>query len=237
MKKYDVISIGAHPDDVEVGTGGVLIKLAEEGKKVGIIYLTAGEMGTGGETQERSCEAEEAARLMGADILKTYDWGDTSLADSYDKRLALAHDIRDYKPSIILCPAPWKGHGRRQSHSDHVACGEISINAANLASLKKVPVEGEPYQVSRIFYYFLPPGMNPDFVVDISGQFDKWIEALKCHKSQFLNPEKSRDYIWTLESLARHFGLMAGVNYGQGFKCDQTLLINNLMELAKGHRF
>lgn len=234
---YDVISIGAHPDDVEVGSGGVLIKLAEEGRKTGIIYLTAGEMGTGGDIETRNNEALDAAEKMGADLLRTYDWGDTSLIDDYDKRLSLAADIRHYRPKIILCPAPLIGHGRRQSHADHVACGEIAINAANLAGLKKVSIPGEPHHVSRIFYYFLPPGMLPDFVVDITGQFERWIEALKCHKSQFLNPEKSRDYIWTLESMGRYFGTMAGVNYAQGFKSDQTLLVQDIFDLAKGGRF
>ncbi|MCK5126035.1 MAG: bacillithiol biosynthesis deacetylase BshB1 [candidate division Zixibacteria bacterium] len=234
---YDVISIGAHPDDVEVGSGGVLIKLADEGRKTGIIYLTAGELGTGGDVKTRQREAQCAAETMGADLLKTYDWGDTALADSYDKRLKLASDIRRYKPKIILCPAPWIGHGRRQSHADHVACGEITINASNLAGLKKAAIDGEPHQVSRIFYYFLPPGMMPDFIVDISVQFDRWIDALKCHESQFLNPEKSRDYIWTLESMGRTFGMMAGVTYGQGFKADQTLLVQDIFDLAKGGRF
>lgn len=234
---YDILSIGAHPDDVEVGSGGVLIKMADEGRKTGIIYLTAGEMGTGGDIDMRRQEALDAAGSMGADLLKTYDWGDTSLVDDYDKRLALAGDLRRYRPKIILCPAPLVGHGRRQSHADHVACGEIVINAANLAGLKKVAVAGEPHQVSRIFYYFLPPGMLPDFVVDITDQFDRWIEALKCHKSQFLNPEKSRNYIWTLESMGRYFGMMAGVNYAQGFKADQTLLVQDMFDLAKGGRF
>ena len=117
--EYDLISIGAHPDDVEVGSGGVLIKLAEENRKVGIIYLTAGERGTGGDPLIRSNEAEAAAQKMGADLLKTYDWGDASLYDTYDKRQLLGADLRRYRPKIVLCPAPWVGHGRRQSHPDH----------------------------------------------------------------------------------------------------------------------
>jgi N-acetylglucosamine malate deacetylase 1 len=234
---YDIISIGAHPDDVEVGTGGVLIRLAGQGRKTGIIYLTAGEMGTGGDAQIRSREAAEAAHKMGADLLKTYDWGDTALTDTYEHRLALAADLRLYRPKIILCPAPWIGHGRRQSHADHVACGQIAINAANLAGLKKVTIPGEPHQGIRIFHYFIPPGMLPDFVVDITAQFDGWIEALKCHKSQFLNPEKSRDYIWALESMGRYFGSLGGVKYAQGFKAEQIPVVDDLFDLAKCDRF
>lgn len=234
---YDLISFGAHPDDVEVGTGGVLVKMARRGHKTGIIYLTAGEMGTGGTPEIRSQEAAEAAQKMGADLLKTYDWGDTKLTDSYERRLILAADIRRYRPRMILCPAPWIGHGRRQSHADHVACGQLVINAANLAALKKIPIEGESIHGIRILYYFLPPGMLPDFVIDITAEFDAWIEALKCHRSQFLNPEKTRDYIWTLESMGRYFGLMAGVKYGQGFKSEQMMAIDDPFDLTKCDRF
>lgn len=234
---YDIIAIGAHPDDVEVGAGGVLIRLAQRRRRTGIIYLTAGEMGTGGDADIRGHEAAEAAEKMGADLLKTYDWGDTSLIDTYEHRLMLATDLRQYRPQIILCPAPWVGHGRRQSHADHVACGQIAINAANLAALKKVSVSGEPHHGIRIFHYFLPPGTQPDFVVDITDQFDCWIEALKCHKSQFLNPEKSRDYIWALESMARSFGSQGGVKYAQGFKAEQTTVVDDLFDLVKCERF
>jgi len=237
MMDYDILAIGAHPDDVEVGAAGALIRMHQKGRSIGIIYLTGGEMGTGGDSPTRSAEARAAAQKIGADLLKTYDWGDTALTDSYDGRLALAGDIRRFRPKIILCPSPFIGHGRRQSHADHVACGILTINAANLAALKKAPIDGQPHLASRIFYYFLPPGMLPDLVVDITPCFEAWLEVLKCHKSQFLNPEKSRDYIGTLESMARSFGLLAGVKYGQGFKADQTLLVDDLFDLTKTERF
>jgi len=232
-KTYDLISIGAHPDDVEVGTGGVLISLNEKGYKTGIVYLTAGEMGTGGTPEIRAEEAKNAARLIGSDLIHTYDWGDARLFDDYEKRIELAGLIRKYRPAIILAPYPHIGHGKRQSHPDHVAAGQIAINAANYATLRKMPIEGEPHLVKQIFHYFLPPGVSPSFVVDISEWFDKWIEALKCHKSQFLNPEKSRDYIWQLESMARSFGIQAGSRYGQGFYHIEPIRIKNLFDLLK----
>ncbi len=230
---YDLISIGAHPDDVEVGTGGVLVALNRSGFKTGIIYLTAGEMGTGGTPEIRAEEAIEAARVMGSDIIRTFDWGDCKLFDSYEKRLELAAIIRECTPKIILAPYPHVGHGRRQSHPDHVAAGQIVINAVNYASLKKMPIGGEPHRVDRVFHYFLPPGMAPNFVVDITDHYDRWIEALKCHKSQFLNPEKSRDYMWSLESMARSFGQQAGCRYGQGFNNVEPLRIVDLFDLIK----
>lgn len=231
--EYDLISIGAHPDDIEVGTGGVLIGLNKMGYRTGIVYLTAGEMGTGGTAEIRAEESRKAAEVLGSSLIETYDWGDCRLFDSYERRLELAALLRRYRPKIILAPYPNVGHGKRQSHPDHVAAGQIAINAVNYSTLKKLPIEGEPHRVDRVFHYFLPPGMAPNFVVDISDHFDQWIEALKCHKSQFLNPEKSRDYIWSLESMARAFGAQAGCRYGQGFYNVEPMKIIDLFDLVK----
>lgn len=229
---YDLLSIGAHPDDVEVGSGGVLIDLGERGYRCGIVILTQGEMGTGGTAEIRAREVEAAAGILGADIIQRFDWGDTKLEDSYDRRQELAAVIRRTRPKILLAPYPHVGHGRRQSHPDHVASGVLAVNAAHLASLKKVDVPGEPYTVSRIFHYFLPPGVYPSFVVDITPYFDRWIKALSAHESQFLNPEKGRDYIESLTSMARGFGSQSGCKYGQGFVAVESIRVTNMMTLV-----
>lgn len=229
---YDLLSIGAHPDDVEVGTGGVLIDLQKRGYKCGLVILTQGEMGTGGTPEIRAQEVKDAATILGADIIQTFDWGDTRLEDSYDKRLELARIIRQTRPRIILAPYPHVGHGRRQSHPDHVASGVLALNAANLAALKKVDIPGEPHLVTRIFHYFLPPGVTPNFVVDITPHFEQWIAALSAHRSQFLNPEKSRDYIENLTAMARSFGMQARCKYGQGFCAVEPVLVKDIMTLA-----
>jgi len=231
--QYDLLSIGAHPDDVEVGSGGVLIDLNKRGKKTGIVILTEGEMGTGGTVEIRSKELHHAAKVLGSDVLKVFNWGDTRLEDSYDKRLELAQIIRQCRPKALLAPYPHVGHGRRQSHPDHVAAGIITVNAANLAALKKVDIEGEPHLVNRIFHYFLPPKVSPNFVVDITPHFDQWIEALSAHQSQFLNPEKSRDYIEHLSAMARSFGMQARCKYGQGFYAVEPILVKDIMTLAE----
>ena len=231
---YELLSIGAHPDDVEVGTGGVLIDLSKRGHKCGIVIMTQGEMGTGGTAEIRAGEVRQAARILGVDIVRTFDWGDTKLEDSYDKRLALAQVIREAKPKIILAPYPHVGHGRRQSHPDHVASGVIAINAANLAALKKADIPGDPHLVTRIFHYFLPPQVYPNFVVDISPHYDQWIAALSAHRSQFLNPEKTRDYIEMLTAMARSFGMQARCKYGQGFYAVEPVLVKDIMMLVEG---
>ena len=230
---YDLISFGAHPDDVEVGTGGVLIDLKERGYRCGIVIMTQGEMGTGGTPEIRAREVEDAAAIMGADILARFDWGDTRLEDSYERRLEIARIIRQARPRVILAPYPHVGHGRRQSHPDHVASGIISINGANLAALKKADLPGDPHLVTRIFHYFLPPQVSPNFVVDITPHFDRWIEALSAHRSQFLNPEKSKDYIESLTAMARSFGLQARCKYGQGFCAVEPIVVGDIMNLAE----
>lgn len=231
--KIDLISIGAHPDDVEVGAGGVLVKMKKLGYSTGIVYLTEGEMGTGGTTGTRKKEAEDAARILGAELLERLNFGDCKVQDNYESRLEVARLIRKYKPTIILAPYWEGGHGKRQGHPDHLACGKIVINAANYARLKKMPLDEEPHTVNQIFHYFLPPEIPPTFIVDITDEFETWMAALKAHKSQFMNPEKDRDYIWSLESMARGFGNPIGAKYGQGFVIGEPMRIENLFCLAQ----
>jgi len=232
QRNYDLLSVGAHPDDIEVGTGGVLIDLHKRGYKCGVVILTEGEMGTGGTAEVRAEEVRQAADILGVDIVRTFDWGDTRLQDSYDNRLALAEIIRATKPRIVLTPYPHVGHGRRQSHPDHVAAGIITINAVHLASLKKADLPGDPHLVTRIFHYFLPPKVQPNFIIDITAHFEQWIEALSAHRSQFLNPEKSKNYIESLIATARSFGLLGRCQYGQGFYAIEPILVGDIMTLA-----
>jgi bacillithiol biosynthesis deacetylase BshB1 len=224
----DLMAIGAHPDDVEVGCGGLLIKSAARGYKVGIVYLTKGEMGTGGTPEVRAQEAIEAAEIMGAGILATLDLGDCRVNDTYENRLLIAGLIRKHKPKIILAPYWQGGHGKRQGHPDHLAAGQIAINAANYATFAKLPVKGDVHRIKAMFHYFLPPEIPPTFVVDISDQYETWIKALKAHRSQFLNPEKDKDYIWSIESMARGFGSMIGAKYGQGYAIGEPLKLDDI---------
>ena len=232
--KYDIISIGAHPDDVEVGTGGVLIKLRQMGYRTGIIYLTQGEMGTGGSPEIRAREAQEAADIMGADLLETLNWGDTQLRDLPEYRYRLAEMLRRYRPDIVLAPWMSGGHGKRQSHPDHLAAGQIVTNSIYYATFKKLKIEGETHHVKALFHYFLPPEVAPTFVVDITDQYERWMDALKAHKTQFLNPDKKRDYIWSLQTRARAFGALVGARYGQGFRIGEPLKIMDLFCLIRG---
>jgi len=227
FKQVDLLAFGAHPDDVEVGCGGLLIKLQKRGYKTGIVILTQGEMGTGGTSELRKQEVIRAAEIMGTDLLAHLDMGDCRLEDNFDSRLIAARYIRRHRPRLVLAPWWTGGHGKKASHPDHIACGRIAINAANYATLKKLPLEDRPHTIGGLYHYFLPPEVSPTFVVDITEEFDGWIKALSAHESQFLNPEKNRDYLWFLESMARGFGGQIGVKYGQGYAIGEPLRIDD----------
>ena len=108
------------------------------------------------------------------------------------------------------------------------------MNAVAYAALVKLDLGSEPYQVPALFHYFLPPEVMPTFVVDITEQFDAWMQALKAHASQFQNPEKPRNYLWGLETTARHYGALIGVKYGQGFAAGEPIHIQDPMDLVGG---
>ena len=224
---FDLLAFGAHPDDVEVGCGGLIIKLRKRGYRVGLVILTQGEMGTGGTPELRRQEVLEAAEIMGATVIAHLDMGDCRLEDNYESRLVAAGFIRRHRPKIVMAPWFAGGHGKRASHPDHIACGRIVMNGVNYATLKKLPLEEPPHAVGALFHFFLPPEVAPTFVVDITDEFEPWIKALSAHRTQFLNPEKNRDYIWQLESMARGYGGQIGVKYGQGYSIGEPLRIED----------
>lgn len=232
--KLDCLALGAHPDDVEVGVGGVLVKLRQLGHSTGIAVLTRGEMGTGGTPEERQAEIHRAADIMGSRVVATLDLGDTLLADTPEARMKVAAVFRRCRPRLVFAPYYRGGHGTRASHPDHVAAGRIAMHAVPYAALSKLDLPGEPYSVPALFHYFVPPEVMPTFVVDITEQFDTWILALKAHASQFQNPTKPRDYIWHLESRARHFGSLIGVKYGQGFAAGEPMNVRDPLSLVAG---
>ncbi len=228
----DMMAIGAHPDDVEVGCGGLLVKMRQRGYRTGIVYVTQGELGTGGTPEIREQEAQKAAEILGAEILATLNFGDGKVEDNFESRVAIAQLLRRHKPKLVFAPYWQGGHGKRQSHPDHLATGKIVINAAYYATFKKLPIPEPPYQINALYHFFLPMEVTPTFIVDITDQFDIWMQALRAHESQFLNPEKNRDYLWSLESMARTAGSMIGVKYGQAYGIGEPMRIEDPFCLA-----
>lgn len=228
MKK-DILAFGAHPDDVELGVGGILIKMVEAGHSSVIVDLTRGELATGGNAEIRFKEAQEAAKIMGVQR-EVLNLGDCGLMDSLENRLILAQKIRYYRPKVVLAPYYQDSFGG-QGHPDHRATGTLATHAVRLAQFKKILPQQRPHQVSGLLYYGLPRDVPATFVIDITPHYQRWMKAVMAHRSQFRNPEKPLDYKWFIETLARGYGIMAGVKYAQGLLAGEPVRIKDIVKI------
>ena len=234
----DILSFGPHPDDAEIGTGGLLLKMKSLGYTTGIIDMTSGDMGWG-TPEQRLAESEEAARLLKLDVRECLDMGDCRVEDTFENRVKVASAIRKHRPQIVLAPYYDLPIGRGLGHNDHFKTGVLVSQGFNFAHLRKMPAEGDPYQAKAIFYYFLPPGLPPTFIVDVSDHFEPWIQALAAHKSQFANPEKPRpqsgygSILDFMDVYARQYSFAVGARYAQGFYSTGALKIDDPMMLVK----
>jgi N-acetylglucosamine malate deacetylase 1 len=220
----DILAFGAHPDDCEFACGGILCKMAAEGKSLVIVDLSIGDKGSNGTEEERRQEGLDAAKLIGAER-EYLDFKDCEIIDSYENRLKLVAAIRKYKPKIVLAPL-WKGE---QNHPDHIACGLMARYACRYARFRNVMPEIPPHKVGTVLHYLFPVHDQPDFLIDVSDHVDTWKQLLQCHKSQM----KSNDYIgWNIKAAAR-FGIMTGTSHAQGLVKGNPLVIDDLMNLSK----
>jgi bacillithiol biosynthesis deacetylase BshB1 len=236
--KLDILVFGPHPDDAEIGAGGLLLKMKRLGHKTGICDMTTGDMGWG-TPEARIAECEEAAKILNLDVRLNLDLGDGRIEDTFENRCKVAGVIRTYRPEIVMAPYYRLPIGRGLGHNDHWKTGIVVSQAYNLAHLRKAPVDGDPYQARAIYYYFLPPGTRPTFIVDVSDHLDEWIRALQCHRSQFSNPDKPKprrelpdlpDYVTTR---AKALGWEIGVKYAQSFLATSPLKVGNPMDLVR----
>ncbi len=236
--KIDILVFGPHPDDAEIGAGGLLLKMKELGHTTGIIDMTRGDMGWG-TPEERDQECADAAKILKLDLRENMDLGDNRIEDTFENRCKAAAILRKYRPEVIVSPYYDLPIGRGLGHNDHSKTGILVALAFNLAHLRKAPIEGDPYQVKAIFYYFIPPGMRPTFVVDVSPYFDDWMKALACHKTQFFNPEKPKakaktpGVIELIEAASRSVGFQIAVGHAQSYLSIAPLRINDPVELVK----
>jgi bacillithiol biosynthesis deacetylase BshB1 len=233
----DFLAFGPHPDDAEIGCGGVLRKMKTLGHTTGIIDMTSGDMGWG--TPEiRLQECAAAAEVLKLDVRECLDLGDCRIEDTFENRCAVAAVIRRHRPQVVFAPYYNLPVGRGLGHNDHYKTGHIVANAYNLAHLRKAPIDGEPHQAKAIYFYFLPIGTPPTFIVDITEQFDDWMAALDCHRSQFHNADRPRPARQptvrdVFEHISGYWGWQIGVKYGQGFLSTAPLRIGDPMTLVK----
>ncbi|HEX3126296.1 MAG TPA: bacillithiol biosynthesis deacetylase BshB1 [Thermoanaerobaculia bacterium] len=241
--KLDVLAIGAHPDDVELGCGATLALLARQGRKVGILHLTSGERGTRGTVEERRSEAESAARVLGAVELGFLDCGDGSLRTGEAEEDALIAKIREWRPEALLGPTP----GDR--HPDHARAHQLVQAACFYAGLRNrcPPTNaetGEPFRPGAVFSYMQHDPFEPSFIVDVGEVWEKKVEALRCYHSQLYQPGAkpggpqtkvaSPEFWQAVEGRARHFGLMINVAFGEPFWSRLPLAVGDLTAIVPG---
>ena len=246
-KPVEILAIGAHPDDVEQTCGGTLLKMAELGHSTGILDLTTGEMGTRGSSEERETEAREAARILNVGWRQALDIPDGRVENTWTNRLKIAAVVRDLKPRVLILPY-WKGR-----HPDHYTASVLGYEACFLAGLKKLNIgeslsrEGiaassmakvEPHRPYKIIYASLYYDVRPSFVVDITDQFETRLESLMAYKSQFSDQEAGKDIFPAhneirdrIHSMARFYGLLAGVKYAEPFVQKEVGLVDDLLTI------
>ncbi len=228
----DVLAIAAHPDDVEQTCGGTLIKSAEMGRRCGVLDLTAGDMGTRGTPEARFEEAEAAARQMLLAWRGNLRLPDARLENALAARMSVAAEIRRLRPRVVIAPY-WEAR-----HPDHYHAGELAYEGCFLAGLKKLDESSNPHRPFKIVYSSLYANVTPSFVVDISAQFDRRMAALLSYESQygggaaselFPGAEEIRE---RLGAIARFYGNLIGVKYGEPFVVKETMQVDDLMALG-----
>ena len=236
--KIDILAIGAHPDDVELGCSGTIAKEIANNKKVGILDLTKGELGTRGSAEIREKEANDAAKVLNVAFRENLNFKDGFFKNDEEHQLKLIQVIRKYRPDIILCNAI------DDRHIDHPRGAKLVIDSCFLSGLKKIVTEynnkeQEPWRPLNIYQYIQWKNLKPDFVVDISNFFEIKIKAVKSFKSQFYNdkepvhntPISTKNFLDSIEYRARDLGRLTNVDYAEGFISARLPLIDSISVL------
>lgn len=224
--KLDVLVFASHPDDAELGCGGTIAALTAQGKKVGIIDLTKGEMGTRGTEKTRAKEVEKASEILGISYRENLDFGDSLIPNTRDNQLKIIEQVRLTRPHICLIGAPF------DRHPDHTKGTNLVIDALFYSGLKKLKTQHDksdqaPWRPAHILHYMQDRLIEPDFVFDISEHWQVKRKAMLAYTSQFnvSNPGNepetyisSENYFKQMEARARYFGHLSGFEFGEVFK-------------------
>lgn len=236
--KLDILAFGAHPDDVELGCSGTILKEVSLGKKVGIVDLTRGELGTRGSAEIRDEEAKAAANILGVSVRENLNMRDGFFVNDEKHQLEIIKMIRKYQPEIVLCNAI------NDRHIDHGKGSKLVSDACFLSGLMKIEtvLDGQVQKAWRpkvVYHYIQWKNIEPDFVVDITGFTDKKIEAILAYSSQFYDPNSkepespisSKNFLESLNYRSRDLGRLTGVEYAEGFTVERYLAVNSLGDL------
>ncbi len=238
--KLDILVFGAHPDDAELGAGGTIAKEISNGKKVGIIDLTRGELGTRGSAEIRDQEADHASKILGVSVRENLELADGFFVNDKEHQLAIIQMVRKYRPEIVLCNAV------DDRHIDHAKGSKLVSDACYLSGLIKVDTkfmgdEGwqDPWRPKQVYHYIQWKNLEPDFVVDVSGFIEKKTEAILAYSSQFYDPKSkdpetpisSKNFIDSVIYRARDMGRLVGVQHAEGFTTERYVAVKSLDNL------
>lgn len=238
MIKLDIIAFGAHPDDVELGCGGTIAKEVSMGRKVGIVDLTRGELGTRGTADTRDRESARAAEILGVVVRENLNMRDGFFVNDEEHQMAVIRIIRKYRPEIVLCNAI------DDRHIDHGKGSKLVSDACFLSGLVKIETKAdgklqEAWRPKVVYHYIQWKNLVPDFVVDITGFNQKRVEAILAYSSQFYNPDSkepetpiaTKNFLESLNYRPQDFGRLIGKEYAEGFTVERYLGVNSLGDL------
>jgi bacillithiol biosynthesis deacetylase BshB1 len=231
--KLDILVFGAHPDDVELGCGGTIIKAVQEGKKVGVIDLTKGELGTRGNAEKRLEESVLAGKIMGIDIRENMNFKDGFFKDDEEHKIEIIKRLRKYRPEIVITNAI------SDRHPDHSRSAQITVDSCFLSGLEKIDTKQEVWRPKSIYHYIQFNELDPDIVVDISKQLDLKYKAIKAYSSQFYNPKSkekdtiisSKSFLESVEYRAKDLGRQSNCKYAEGFISNQMIKVDSLFDI------
>jgi bacillithiol biosynthesis deacetylase BshB1 len=228
-RRADVLAIAAHRDDVEQTCGGTLLRMAARGLRTAILDLTQGEGGTRGTAEDRAREAAEAARLLGVSRRDALDLPDGAITNTLESRMKIVRVLREVRPRVVILPY-W-----RARHPDHAIAATLGYEACFLSGLAKVETGSAPHRPFKIVYASLYADVRPSFIVDITPFIEQRHAALMAYKSQYANQNAGSALFVPEEEIrertfaeARHYGLLAGVKYGEPFVQKEVGLVDDL---------
>jgi len=236
--KLDILAIGAHPDDVELSCSGTLAKEISKGKKVGILDLTKGELGTRGNATIRANEAKKAAEILGVVVRENLGYRDAFFRNDEVHQKGIIQVLRKYRPEMVLCNAI---HDR---HIDHGKGSSLASDSCFLSGLKKIETFDnnslqDPWRPKHVYHYIQWQTIQPDFVVDISGFMDIKIESVMAYASQFYDPNSkepktpisSKTFLDSIRYRAEDLGRLIGVDHAEGYTVERYTAVDSIFDL------
>lgn len=236
--KLDILAVGSHPDDVELSCSGTIAKEVDRGKKVGILDLTRGELGTRGNAEIRDKEAKAAAEILGVVMRHNLEFSDGFFQNNTAHQLEIIKILRKYRPEIVLCNAV------TDRHIDHGKGAKLVSDACFLSGLRKIETindgkSQEAWRPKQVFHYIQWKNLEPDFVVDISGYMDKKMESVLAYKTQFFDqnskepqtPISSSNFLDSITYRARDLGRLINTEHAEGFTVERYVAVDSVFDL------